>query len=80
MQMLSVKHLKQIEIDDLLVIREEAYKKIFDIETEIDEICGDEGLFDFDEPPYPVAGLVKKAAKPKPNQRQSQWKTFQRSC
>lgn len=56
----------RIKIDDLLVIREEAYKKIFDIETEIDEICGDEGLFDFDEPPYPVAGLVKKAAKPKP--------------
>ena len=56
----------RIKIDDLLVIREEAYKKIFEIETEIDEICGDEGLFDFDEPPYPVAGLVKKALKPKP--------------
>ncbi|MCH2204506.1 MAG: hypothetical protein MK132_01345 [Lentisphaerales bacterium] len=56
----------RVKIDDLLVIREEAYKKIYEIETEIDDICGDEGLFDFDEPPYPVAGLVKKAAKPKP--------------
>ena len=56
----------RVKIDDLLVIREEAYQKIYKIETEIDDICGDEGLFDFDEPPYPVAGLVKKATKPKP--------------
>ena len=56
----------RVKIDDLLVIREEAYKKIHEIETEIDDICGDDGLFDFDEPPYPVAGMAKKVAKPKP--------------
>jgi hypothetical protein len=56
----------RVKIDDLLVIREEAYKKIYEIETEIDSLCGDEGVFEFDEAPYPVAGLAKKVVKPKP--------------
>lgn len=56
----------RVKIDDLLVIREEAYKKIFDIENEIEEIVGEEGTFDFGEPPYPVAGLAKKKPRPKP--------------
>ncbi|MCM8537471.1 MAG: hypothetical protein NE334_16135 [Lentisphaeraceae bacterium] len=56
----------RVKIDDLLVIREEAYKKIYEIETEIDELCGDEGVFEFDDAPYPVAGMAKKASKPKP--------------
>lgn len=55
----------RVKIDDLLVIREEAYKKIYEIETEIDELCGDEGVFEFDEAPYPVAGMTKKVSKPK---------------
>ncbi len=57
----------RVKIDDLLVIREEAYKKIFDIENEIEDIVGEEGSFDFGEAPYPVAGLTKKKkARPKP--------------
>ena len=56
----------RVKIDDLLVIREEAYKKIFDIENEIEGIVGEEGTFDFGEAPYPVAGLSKKKARPKP--------------
>ena len=56
----------RVKIDDLLVIREEAYKKIFDIESEIEGIVGEEGTFDFGEAPYPVAGLTKKKARPKP--------------
>lgn len=56
----------RVKIDDLLVIREEAYKKIFDIENEIEGIVGEEGTFDFGEAPYPVAGLTKKKARPKP--------------
>ncbi|MCM8528349.1 MAG: hypothetical protein NE327_17635 [Lentisphaeraceae bacterium] len=56
----------RVKIDDLLVIREEAYKKIFDIESEIEGIVGEEGTFDFGETPYPVAGLTKKKARPKP--------------
>lgn len=56
----------RVKIDDLLVIREEAYKKIFDIENEIEGIVGEEGTFDFGEAPYPVAGLAKKKPRPKP--------------
>ena len=56
----------RVKIDDLLVIREEAYKKIYEIETEIDDLCGEEGLFEFDEAPYPVSGLTKPKPKPKP--------------
>ncbi|MCM8543392.1 MAG: hypothetical protein NE328_24195 [Lentisphaeraceae bacterium] len=57
----------RVKIDDLLVIREEAYKKIFDIESEIEGIVGEEGTFDFGEAPYPVAGMpVKKKPRPKP--------------
>lgn len=56
----------RVKIDDLLVIREEAYKKIFDIENEIEGIVGEEGTFDFGETPYPVAGMVKKKPRPKP--------------
>ncbi|MCM8529837.1 MAG: hypothetical protein NE330_01645 [Lentisphaeraceae bacterium] len=56
----------RVKIDDLLVIREEAYKKIYEIETEIDGLCGDEGVFEFDDAPYPVSGMAKKVSKPKP--------------
>ena len=56
----------RVKIDDLLVIREEAYKKIFEIETEIEDIVGEEGAFDFGEAPYPVAGMPKKKSRPKP--------------
>ena len=56
----------RIKIDDLLVIREEAYKKIFEIENEIEEIVGEEGTFNFGDAPYPVAGMAKKKPRPKP--------------
>ncbi len=57
----------RIKIDDLLVIREEAYKKIAEIENEIEGIVGEEGTFEFGEPPYPVSGFAPKkvAAKAK---------------
>ena len=53
----------RVKIDDLLVIRDEAYKKILEIENEIEDICGEEGAFEFGETPYPVAGLTKKKPK-----------------
>jgi hypothetical protein len=56
----------RIKIDDLLVIREEAYKKIFDIENEIEDVIGEEGAFNFGDAPYPVAGMAKKKPRPKP--------------
>jgi hypothetical protein len=56
----------RVKIDDLLVIREEAYKKILEIENEIEDVIGEEGAFDFGEAPYPVAGVAKKKPRPKP--------------
>ena len=56
----------RIKIDDLLVIRDEAYKKIFEIESEVEGIIGEEGAFDFGDAPYPVAGMAKKKPRPKP--------------
>lgn len=56
----------RVKIDDLLVIREEAYKKILEIENEIEGVIGEEGAFDFGEAPYPVAGVAKKKPRPKP--------------
>lgn len=56
----------RIKIDDLLVIREEAYKKIFDIENEIEDVIGEKGAFNFGDAPYPVAGMAKKKPRPKP--------------
>ena len=56
----------RLKIDDLLIVRDEAYKKIFEIENEIEDICGEEGTFEFGETPYPVAGLSKKKPKKKP--------------
>ena len=56
----------RVKIDDLLVIREEAYKKIYDIETEIEGIVGEEGTFEYGEAPYPVAGLKTNKPRPKP--------------
>lgn len=55
------------KIDTLLVEREEAYRRISELESQVEEIVGDEGVFPFPEPPAPVsafpAPVAKKAAK-----------------
>jgi len=61
------------KIDDLLEEREAAYQRIADLESQVESIVGEEGVFPFPEPPAPVAAFptapAKKAAKkaaPKP--------------
>lgn len=61
------------KIDGLLAEREEAYRRISELESQVEEIVGEEGVFPFPEPPAPVSAFpaptVKKAAKkaaPKP--------------
>ncbi len=49
----------RVQIDELLVVREEAYRKIAEIENKVDQIVGEEGEFIFPPPPLPVAGLSK---------------------
>ena len=53
------------KVDGLLIEREEAYKKIYELETQVDEIVGESGVFPFPEPPMPVAGFAPKKAKAK---------------
>lgn len=63
----------RIKVDELLAAREEAYRRIAEIEGQIDNIMGEPGVFVFPEPPMPVAGFtvkaqpVKKPVAPKAN-------------
>jgi hypothetical protein len=55
----------RLQIDGLLAEREEAYRKIVGLETQIDTLMGEPGLFVFPPPPCPVAGFDNEpAAKP----------------
>ena len=55
----------RIRIDELLEVREEAYRKIGEVETQIEEVVGESGAFDFPPPPLPVAGFRPRPA-PRP--------------
>lgn len=64
------------KIDTLLEEREAAYQRISELESQVESIVGEEGVFPFPEPPAPVSAfptsapqkkVAKKAAsKPKP--------------
>ena len=53
----------RIQIDDLLLKRDEAYRKIAEVESKIQDLTGDELEFEFDEPQYPVAWAGKSPKK-----------------
>jgi hypothetical protein len=52
----------RLKIDGLLVEREEAYRRINELEEQIEEIVGEESLFPFPPPPLPIAGFSKPVA------------------
>jgi hypothetical protein len=54
------------QIDALLEEREAAYQRIAELETQVCEIVGEDGIFPFPEPPMPVADYVKTPAPKKP--------------
>ena len=61
----------RVQIDTLLEEREAAYRRIAELETQVSEIVGEDGIFPFPAPPLDVAAYVqkpapKKAVAPKP--------------
>jgi hypothetical protein len=49
----------RLQIDELLARRAEAYRQIFELENQIEEIVGEPGIFSFPAPPCPLAGFSK---------------------
>jgi len=52
----------RIQIDTLLEEREAAYQRIAELETQVCEIVGEDGVFPFPEPPMPVAEYATTVA------------------
>ena len=49
----------RVKVDGLLAERETAYRKILELETQIEGVIGEEGTFVYPPPPAPVAGIAK---------------------
>lgn len=54
----------RLQVDTLLKEREEAYRRIADLENQVETIMGEPGVFVFPEPPLPVAGIIAKKTAP----------------
>ena len=52
----------RVQIDTLLEEREAAYRRIAELETQVSEIVGEDGIFPFPAPPLDVASYVQKPA------------------
>ena len=53
----------RIKIDALITERQAAYEKIAALETQINTVVGEAGVYPFPAPPLPVAGFDPKPAK-----------------
>ena len=53
----------RIKIDALITERQAAYEKIAALETQINTVVGEAGVYPFPAPPLPVAGFEAKPAK-----------------
>jgi hypothetical protein len=51
----------RVRIDELIAERQAAYERIAALETQVEEVLGEAGVFPFPTPPLPVAGLDPKA-------------------
>ena len=51
----------RVRIDALIAERQAAYERISALETQIEEVIGEPGIFPFPQPPLPVAGLDPKS-------------------
>ncbi len=57
----------RVKIDGLLAEREAAYRRIAELEGQVEEIVGTPGAFVFPPPPVPVSGFAKPAATAAPS-------------
>jgi hypothetical protein len=51
----------RVKIDALIIERQAAYEKIAALETQIETVVGEPGIYPFPQPPLPVAGFDPKA-------------------
>jgi hypothetical protein len=51
----------RVRIDALIAERQAAYERISALETQIEDVIGEPGVFPFPPPPLPVAGLDPKS-------------------
>ncbi|MSU51492.1 MAG: hypothetical protein EXS37_20790 [Opitutus sp.] len=51
----------RVKIDALIVERQAAYERIAALETQIETVVGEPGVYPFPQPPLPVAGFDPKA-------------------
>lgn len=61
----------KVKIDVLLAERQELYERIAQLEGEIDDIMGDQGVFIFPAPPCPVYGFDQTVKKVKPRPKKT---------
>lgn len=51
----------RVQIDQLIEERDRAYERIAALETQVEDIMGESGLYPFPPPPMPIAGFDPKA-------------------
>jgi hypothetical protein len=61
----------RVKVDALLAEREEAYRKIAELENQVEQVVGTSGVFVFPAPPLPVAGFAK-TGQPLPQVKKSE--------
>ena len=54
-------HEARVQIDQLISERQAAYERIAALETQVEEVLGETGVFPFPAPPLPVAGFDPKS-------------------
>jgi hypothetical protein len=54
-------HEARVQIDLLIEERQRAYERIAELETQVEDVLGEQGAFPFPAPPLPVAGFDPKA-------------------
>ncbi len=58
-EVIQAAHEARVKIDGLLAEREAAYRKILELEGQVETVIGEEGVFLYPPPPAPVAGIPK---------------------
>jgi len=54
-------HEARVKIDQLMDERQKAYERIASLETQVENVIGEPGVFPFPAPPLPIAGFDAKA-------------------